>query len=73
MLGYIIKLGFLAVVIMVALNIFAPEQAQKVLSTVSESTHIEENTLKENLDKATKFTQDTVDEVSEKVKKNLGQ
>jgi len=73
MLGYIIKFSFLVVAIMVMLNIFAPEQANKVLSTFSKSVDIEENVLKENLDSMTKFTQDTIDEVTQKVKKNLGQ
>lgn len=71
MLGYIIKFGFLVIVIMVALNIFAPEQADKLLSTFSESTNIKEDTLKANLDKATKFTQDTLSEVSQTVKDKL--
>lgn len=73
MLGYIIKFCFLVIVVMVTLNIFAPEQADKVLSTFSKSTDIEETMLKENLDNVTKFTQDTLSEVTEKVKKNLGQ
>ena len=71
MLGYIIKLGFLVIMIMVALNIFAPEQADKLLSTFSESTDIKEDTLKSNLDKATQFTKDTVKEVSDTVKEKL--
>ncbi len=71
MLGYIIKFGFLIIMIMVALNIFAPEQANKVLSVFSESTDIKEDTLKMNLDKATQFTKDTVEEVSQTVKEKL--
>lgn len=73
MLGFIIKMSFLVIAIMIALNIFAPKQAEKVLNYFSETTHIEENTLRESLDKATKFTTDTVDEVSTKVKKNLAE
>jgi len=71
MFGYIIKLGFLVIIVMVALNIFAPEQADKILSTFSESTSIEKDTLENSLESMTKFTQDTVKEVSEKVKENL--
>lgn len=71
MLGYIIKFGFLVIMIMVALNIFAPEQADKLLATFSKSTDIKEDTLKANLDKATQFTKDTVEEVSQTVKKKL--
>ena len=71
MLGYIIKFGFLVIMIMVALNIFAPKQADKLLSTFSRSTDIKEDTLKANLDKATQFTKDTVEEVSQTVKKKL--
>ena len=71
MLGYIIKLGFLVIMIMVALNMFAPEQADKLLATFSETTDIKEDTLKSNLDKATQFTKDTVKEVSDTVKEKL--
>jgi hypothetical protein len=71
MLGYIIKFLFLVIVIMIALNIFAPKQAEKIVTYFSEKTEIEEKTLKESLDKATKFTQDTVSEVSNKVKKSI--
>lgn len=73
MLGFIIKISFLVIAIMIALNIFAPKQAEKVINYFSETTHIEESTLKESLDKATKFTTDTVEEVSDKVKKNLSE
>lgn len=71
MLGYIIKFGFLVIMIMVVLNIFAPEQADKLLSTFSESTDIKEDTLKSNLDKATQFTKDTVAEVTQTIKEKL--
>jgi len=71
MLGYILKFSILIVAIMVALNIFAPQQAQEVLNYFSVKTNIKEDTLQENLDMVTKFTQDTVEEVSQKVKKNL--
>ena len=73
MLGYIIKLGFLVIIVMVTLNIFAPEQADKFLSTFSESTSIEKSILSDSLESMTKFTQDTVVEVSQKVQKNLGE
>ena len=57
--------------VMVVLNIFAPEQADKVLSVFSESTDIKEDTLKFNLDKATQFTKDTVEEVTQTIKEKL--
>jgi len=71
MLGFILKIAFLVVVVMVALNIFAPEQADKVVSVFSEKTQIEESTLKDSLDKVSNFTKDTVNEVSQTVQKNL--
>lgn len=71
MFGYIIKLVILVVVIMIGLNIFAPERAKEIISQVSETTSIKEDTLKNSLDKATEFTQDTVGEISDTVKKNL--
>lgn len=71
MLGYIIKFGFLAIIIMVVLNIFAPVQADKLLATFSATIDIEEKTLKNNLDKATQFTRDTVEEVSQTIKENF--
>jgi hypothetical protein len=71
MLGYIIKLVFLVIVTMIGLNIFVPERADAILSSFSNVTEIEEKTLKENLDRVTKFTQDTIAEVSQKIKKNF--
>ena len=71
MLGYIIKFGFLILVIMVSLNIFSPENADKVLSTFSEYSEINKDTLKTNLDKATLFTKDTIAEVSQTVNEKL--
>jgi len=71
MLGYIIRLALIVIVVMIGLNIFAPKRVDEILSTVSKTTNIKEETLKNSLDKATKFTQDTVSEISEKVKKNL--
>ena len=73
MLGYIIKFGLLAIVVMVGLNSFAPVQANKVLASVSEFTNIDEKILKKNLDIITKFTEETIEEVSQKVQKNLAQ
>lgn len=71
MFGFIIKISIIVITVMIALNIFAPTQAQKVLNYFSENTNLQEETLQEKLDVATKFTQDTFTEVSEKVKKNL--
>jgi hypothetical protein len=71
MLGTLIKLAILAIVILVALNILAPKQADKVLDTVSEKTSIDKTTLKENLDKATQFTKDTVKEAATTAKKKF--
>jgi len=71
MLGYIIKLVFLIIVTMIGLNIFMPERADEILSSFSEVTQIEEKTLKNGLDKVTGFTQDTLEEVSQKVTKDL--
>ena len=71
MLGTLIKLAILAIVILVALNILAPKQADKVLDKVSEKTSIDKDALKENLDKATQFTKDTVKEAATTAKENL--
>jgi predicted PurR-regulated permease PerM len=71
MLGYIIKLVFIVIVVMIGLNIYSPQRVDQIISTVSETTQIEESTLKNGLDKATLFTQDTANEISETVKKNL--
>lgn len=71
MLGYIIKLVFLIIVTMIGLNIFMPERADEILSSFSEVTQIEEKTLKNGLDKVTGFTKDTLEEVSQKVTKDL--
>ena len=73
MLGYIIKFCFLVTVVMVTLNSFVPKQADKVLETFSKYTNLEKTMIKEHLDSVTKFTEDTLSEVTEKVKKNLGQ
>jgi len=69
MIGGIIKLALFVVVIMVALNIFAPQQADKLLGTFSESTNIDKDKLKSGLDSATEFTKDTVNEVKENLDK----
>ncbi len=67
MIGTIIKLAILAVVILVALNIFAPQQADKILGTVSEKTGIDKDDLSDKLNSATEFTKDTIDEASQTV------
>jgi len=71
MLGYVIKLIVLIVVVMIGLNIYAPQRVDDILGKVSNATNIEQNTLQNNLDSATKFIQDTVSEVTDTVKKNL--
>ena len=68
MIGTIIKLAILAVVVLVALNIFAPNQADKILSSVSEKTGMDKDTLSDKLDSATEFTKDTINEASSTVK-----
>jgi hypothetical protein len=69
MLGMIIKLGVFVAVIMIALNIFAPQQADKLLGSFSESTNMDKDSLKNSLDKATEFTKDTISEVKENMDK----
>ena len=71
MLGYVIKLIILVVVVMIGLNIFVPKRADEILATVSQTTNIEQSTLKNSLNKVTQFTQDTVSEVTQTVKKSL--
>lgn len=71
MFGFISKILIIFITIMITLNIFVPTQAKKVVNYFSESTNIEEGKIQKNLDLATKFTQDTFEEVSEKVKKHL--
>lgn len=71
MLGTLIKLAVVAAIVLIALNIFAPNQADKVLDSVSESTSIDKDKLKEKLDKATEFTKDTVKEATGSVQKEL--
>ena len=71
MLGYIIRLVFLIIVVMIGINIFMPERANEIISSFSTATNMEETKLKEGLDKATDFTQDTLSEVSEIVKKKF--
>ncbi|MEA3512357.1 MAG: hypothetical protein U9R37_02050 [Campylobacterota bacterium] len=69
MIGSLVKLGFLVVVVLVALNIFAPDQADKVLSAVSEKTDIDKDKLQDNLNNATEFAKDTAKEVKENIDK----
>jgi len=71
LLGYIIRLVFLIIVVMIGINIFMPERANEIISSFSAATNMEETKLKEGLDKATDFTQDTLSEVSEIVKKKF--
>ena len=68
MIGLIVKLAIVAVVILVALNIFAPNQADKILSTVSDKTGMDKGSLSDKLNNATEFTKDTVKEASETIK-----
>ena len=68
MIGFILKVSFLVLTIMVVLNIFAPQRADKILLKVSETIDVEEDTLKTNLDKVSSFTKETVETVSEGVK-----
>ena len=56
---------------MIILNIFAPEHAANVISLLSENTDIKEETLKTTLDKATQFTKDTLEEVSQKIQETF--
>lgn len=71
MFGFISKILIIFITIMITLNIFVPTQAKKAVNFFSESTNIEEGKIQKNLDLATKFTKDTFEEVSEKVKKHL--
>jgi len=71
MFGFISKILVVFVTIMITLNIFVPTQAKKVVSYFSENINIEEEKIQKNLDLVTKFTQDTFEEVFEKVKKQL--
>ena len=68
MIGTIIKLAIVAVVVLVALNIFAPGQADKALTTISEKTGIDKGSLSDKLNNATEFAKDTIDEASQTVK-----
>ncbi|MEA2016934.1 MAG: hypothetical protein U9N59_00680 [Campylobacterota bacterium] len=67
MIGTIVKLAILAVVILVALNIFAPNQADKILSSVSDKTGMDKGDLSDKLNNATEFTKDTIKEASDTV------
>ena len=71
MLGYIIRLVFLIIVVMIGINIFMPERANEIISSFSTATNMEETKIKEGLDKVTNFTQDTFSEVLEMVKKKF--
>lgn len=73
MIGFILKISFFVIVVMIGLNIFAPEQADTIISKVSQTTSIEKNILQDNLDQASDFTKETVAEVSEKVKETLSE
>ena len=64
MIGSIIKIGVIVAVIMIALNIFAPEQADKLLSSFSDSTGMDKGGLTDKLNNATEFTKDTIKEAS---------
>jgi len=67
MFGYILKFGFLFVSIMVMLNVFLPEDAQKILVIINEYTDIEVATLNNSLNYVTEFTKDTFLEVKEQI------
>lgn len=70
-LGYILKFFLFFVMVMVILNIFAPEYADNFISLFSQYTDIEEETLKGSLDKVTQFTKDTFTEVSQKIQETF--
>ena len=71
MVWTIIKLAVLAAVISVTLNIFAPNQADKILGTVSEKTGMDKDGLSDKLKSATEFTKDTIKEASDTVKEKV--
>ena len=78
MISTIIKLSLLVIIVMIALNIFAPTQADKVLATFCKTVDIDKDFLSKNLNTATEITIDTATEVKdftnytiEEVKKNL--
>ena len=71
MLGYILKFFLFLLMVMVILNIFAPEHAANFISLISEYTDINEETLKNSLDKVTQFTKDTLEEVSQKIQETF--
>lgn len=71
MIGGLLKLGVMVVFVLILLNIFAPQQADKILSVFSEKTALDKDGLKEKLDKATEFTKDTAKEATQTVQKSL--
>jgi len=68
MLGYLLRFLFLFLFVMITLNIFLPDQADKIISICSEYTDIKVDILKSYLNKATLFTQNTFAEVFTKIK-----
>lgn len=73
MLGMLLKLILLVVIILVGLQIFSPETAQKAVDQISETTGVEKSTLEKNLDKATQFTLDSADKVAQAAKEKIEQ
>ena len=66
-MGLILKLSFVVVFILVALNIFLPDRAEEAIQIISENTGITEEKIIEGVELATDIAKDSVDLAKEKV------
>ena len=66
MIGFIVKIVIVVVVVLVGLNIFMPEKAMEAIEVISDTTGISEETITQNIDKATDIAIDGADMAKEK-------
>jgi len=65
MINLLIKLAFLAIIVLAGLKFLAPEKFDEVVSIISEKTNLEKDTINDIVDKSTEFATESVDAVKD--------
>ncbi len=71
MISMIVKIAFLAIVILVGLKIFMPDVANDAVNKISTQTGIDKSIINDNLNKATSMAIDGADKLTDIAKEQI--